>query len=111
MNAAATIVKDHSVVHTVNNTDPHNKMKLSKLNKKAWKGDVNTQEGWIDCIRHSIKAAPSISWTENKSRKDCLHDINIADLCDLLYYILGVKQQINSSFQVWFTSPIYMIYI
>ena len=81
--------------------ETYNKAKLSKLIKRAWKGEINTIENWIDCIYHSIKGVPpSIEWNENKNMKDCLHDVNITDLRDLIYHFLGVKQQINNSFRV-----------
>ena len=86
---------------------PNKTKHITKLHKKVLKGEIHTNDAWLDCKRHSIQGIPSITWIENKSRKDCLHDINITDLRDLLYHILGIKNQINNSFQV----SLYQMYI
>ena len=60
------------------------KKKLSKLVKKANRGDVNTFQCYQACVAAGIVAKPEIYITPGKSRESSQHGLNLSEIRELL---------------------------
>ena len=64
--------------------DRHDKKKLSKLVKKANRGEINTYQCYHACVTAGIVAKPEIYITPGKSRESSQHGLNLSEIRELL---------------------------
>ena len=64
--------------------DRYDKKKVSKLVKKANRGDINTLQCYQACLAAGIMAKPEIYIVPGKSRENSQHGLNLSEIRELL---------------------------